>query len=352
MLATVKRLTWNVLRAPYWAAQLPTGAKSFMDNPILGSPTLNGWGLHVRRMGLAHRLAQSRRNRLARLVSPEDRRSFDQNGFVLKPDFLAADLFGRLLEEVQAYRGTVRETVQGNAVTRRIALDPPTLAQIPALRTTLGQPDLRGLLRYVFSYDAEPIFYLQTILSQSRSGPDDPQCDLHADTFHPTVKAWLFLTDVPEDEGPFTYVPGSHCLTPARLAWERKRSLAMGSDPDRLSRRGSLRVQADELSSLGLPPPRALAVKANTLVVADTCGFHARSPSARPTRRVELWASGRRNPFLPWVGLDVSSIEAIGQRRMAAFWSARDMVERLGGRPNFWRPREGVSAFDTDVPTS
>ncbi len=352
MLATVKQLTRSILLAPYWAAQLPTGAKSFMDNPILGNPTLNGWGLHVWRMGLAHRLAQSRRRRLAHLVAPEDRQGFDRDGFVVKPGFLPPELFARLLDQVQAHRGTVRETVQGNTVTRRIALDPSTLAHMPALRTTLRQPSLRGLLRYVSSYDAEPFFYLQTILSHSRSGPDDPQCELHSDTFHPTVKAWLFLTDVPEDEGPFTYVPGSHKLTPERQDWERRRSLAMGSDPDRLSRRGSLRVRADELQSLGLPPPRALAVKANTLVVADTCGFHARGVSARPTRRVELWAFGRRNPFLPWVGLDLSSIEAVGQRRIPAFWAARDLIERLGGRPNFWRQRQGVSAFDSDVLTS
>ena len=45
----------------------------------------------------------------------------------------------------------------------------------------------------------------------------DPQTDLHIDTFHPTVKAFYFLTDVADDEGPFVYVPGSHRLTDARF---------------------------------------------------------------------------------------------------------------------------------------
>ena len=39
-------------------------------------------------------------------------------------------------------------------------------------------------------------------------GLPDPQTDLHTDTFHPTVKAWLFLTDVAADAMPFVYVPG------------------------------------------------------------------------------------------------------------------------------------------------
>src|ERR1700694_3362140 len=57
-------------------------------------------------------------------------------------------------------------------------------------------------------------------------GPPDPQTALHADTFHPTVKAWLFLTDVAADAGPFTYVPGSHRLTPERLPLEMRSSPA------------------------------------------------------------------------------------------------------------------------------
>jgi hypothetical protein len=100
---------------------------------------------------------------------------------------------------------------------------------------------------------------------------------------------------------------------------------------------------------MGLPPPVALAVPANTLVVADTFGFHARGPSVRPTRRVEIWAYGRRNPFLPWTGLDPFAIEALGQRRIALFWGMSDLIERLGGKRFVWRKREDVSAFDADV---
>ena len=105
--------------------------------------------------------------------------------------------------------------VQGDTITRRIAFDPPALAAHAG-----GAPSCSrrrsgtGCMRYVWSFDAAPIVYAQTILSHAVSGPGDPQCVLHADTFHPTVKAWLFLTDVAEDEGPFTYVPGSHRATP------------------------------------------------------------------------------------------------------------------------------------------
>jgi hypothetical protein len=331
---------------PFWAAQVLTGAKSFMDNPVIGSPMLNEKGLHTRRVLLAHRLAASRRRRLAHLLAPSDRAAFDRDGYIAKPDFLPPEQFSALLGQVRGYRGYGRETIQGNAVTRRIALDPRTLDHLPAVRQLLAMPEWRGLIRYAGSFDAEPITYIQTILSHAQVGPDDPQCTLHADTFHSTVKAWLFLTDVPEDKGPFTYVAGSHRMTPERQAWERQVSLGMAEQPDRLTRRGSFRVQPEDLAQMGLPHATKLAVSANTLVVADTHGFHARGQSAGPTQRVEIWASGRRNPFLPWTGLDPWTIDALGQRRTPMFWRTRDALQALGIQPNHWRKMTDMSAFD------
>ena len=336
----------HVAMLPVWAAQLLTGAKSFMDNPIIGSPALNQRGLHTGRMSAAHRLAAFRRRQLAPLMSEADRASFDRDGYLAKPDFLTPEHFRALRQQVEDYRGPAREAIQGNAVTRRVALTSGALTRLPAVRQLLAMPQWRGPIRYAWSYDAEPFNYIQTILSHAKDGPDDPQCVLHADTFHPTVKAWLFLTDVAEDEGPFTYVQGSHRFTPQRRAWERQMSLGMADQTDRLTQRGSFRVRPDELDGIGLPQPTKLAVRANTLVVADTHGFHARAPSARPTRRVEIWASGRRNPFLPWPGLDPWSIPALGQGRIPLFWRYGDALEALGVKRNLWRQRTGISPFD------
>ena len=122
---------------------------------------------------------------------------------------------------------------------------------------------------------------------------------LHADTFHPTAKAWLFLRDVGADDGPFSYVPGSHRVTPARMDWEEAIAAGRMEAVDRYARRGSLRVRADELGALGYGAPQAMTVRANTLVVADTHGFHARTASPKPTTRIEVYGSLRRNPFVP-----------------------------------------------------
>lgn len=338
MASPLRHLLW-----PWWGLQLATGAKSFVDNPLIGSRRLNEAGLHVARLRLAHGMGWWRRARMAHRIDPADRAAFDRDGFVVKRDFLPSDVFARLVDGVGTWRGPAREMVQGNAITRRIALDPALLDAVPELRGLLANPDWRGLVRYAGTYDCEPINYVQTILTHRGKGGPDPQLALHSDAFQPSVKAWLFLTDVTPDDGAFTYVPGSHRLTPARLAWEREMSLGART-AERLTARGSFRIAPDRLAALGLPPPQVMAVPANTLVVADTYGFHARGAATRPSRRVEIWAYGRRNPFLPWTGLDLAGLPGIAERRALAYWRWRDRLARWLGQP--WRDVGIRGAFD------
>jgi hypothetical protein len=331
--------------APLWAAQLATGTKSFERNPVIGSRCLNERGLHTARVRLAGRIAEMRRRRLASLVSEADRAGFERDGFVIRPNFLPDAEFAELLRQVKAYRGILREIGEGDTILRKIALDPKTLAALPALGRLLRHPEWRGLIRYIGSRDAEPVVWIQSILRHAHDGPADPQTALHADTFHPTVKAWLFLTDVAADAGPFTYVPGSHRLTSERLDWERRMSLTAPSSRDPDTRQGSFRIEPGELAALGLPEPRIFAVPANTLIVADTFGFHARGPSAGRSVRVEVWAYGRRSPFVPWPGFDWWSGAALARRSLLG-WRLGDLLERAGVKPHRWRARSGISAFD------
>ncbi len=332
------------LMSPFWLAALLTKAKSF-ENPVIGSRWLNEHGLHEARVALAHRIAARRRERLAGLVSAADRATFARDGFLLRENFLPATTFASLLAQVKSYRGAVREMAEGDTINRKIALDRTALAAMPALRDLLGSREWQGLIRYVGSRDTAPGLFLQSIFRHAQDGPDDPQTHLHADSFHPTVKAWFYLTDVAGDAGPFTYVPGSHRLTPARRAWERRMSLTARHAAERYTREGSFRVEPAELEALGLPQPRAFALPANSLVVADTYGFHARGPSLRPSLRVEIFAYGKRCPFLPWTGLDPWSSAGM-TARIKLLWRYRDLVEAAGLGRNFMRARSNVSAFD------
>lgn len=332
------------MMSPWWALQLATGAKSFRDNPLIGSHRLNTMGLHAKRVDIAFKMADWRRRRLADLIDPADRAAFARNGFVEVRDFLPSADFATLREQVMAHRGAAREMVQGDTITRRIALDPTALKAMPATRALRQHRRWQGLIRYVGSFDTEPLVYIQSILTHRHNAPPDPQTKLHADTFHPTVKAWLFLTDVAADEGPLVYVAGSHRRDAARLAWEQRRSLEARDGTDFLSGRGSLRIEESELAALGLPAPTAFAVPANTLVVADTSGFHARGPSVRPSLRVEMWAYGRRNPFLPWTGLDITGVPGLAERRAPLNWGLHDRLRNWLGQP--WADVGGKRPMD------
>ncbi|XID74831.1 phytanoyl-CoA dioxygenase family protein [Alkanindiges sp. WGS2144] len=332
-------------KTPLWTLAVITGAKSFLDNPVIGNSLFNQAGLHTRRVKLAAYLASRRRARLAKHLSPEDARFFQHNGFIIKENFLPAEQFKQLEHELVNTVLPARETLQGNTVTRRIALDEQALAKLPQARQLINQPYFHQLINYVGSFKVQPLWYIQSILSQVRKANPDPQTSLHSDTFHSSVKAWLFLTDVAIDEGPFVYVPGSHRLTPERLAWEHQRSIGAAS-ADRMSARGSFRIQEAELAALGLPKPQAFAVPKNTLVVADTFGFHARGKSVRPSTRIEVWAYARRNPFLLWTGLDPLSLPFLNHKIIPLYWWILDELEKRHWKNNPWRPVGQLRAGD------
>jgi hypothetical protein len=273
------------------------------------------------------------------------RERFDRDGYVEIRDFLPTETFERLQQSLTKRELDGREQQQGDAITRRVPVGPGLLRNVPELRKMVEDRSLRSLFAYVASTRAEPLYYVQTIVSGHASGAPDPQLELHADTFHPSLKAWLFLTDVTDDQGPLTYVAGSHKLTPARLAWEKARSITIKGS-DRLSQRGSLRIRPDELPALSLPEPTRFAVPSNTLVVIDTCGFHARGSCDRPTVRAEIWAYVRRTPFLPWTGLHLLSWRPLAIRRAMWLPSILDRLDRLGLVKQHWRPAGRKRAID------
>ncbi len=323
----------DILKTPIWAAELASGAKSFADNPLIGSRRLNQHGLHKKRVMLAQSMADSRRRRLSHLVSAENAADYARDGFVICRDVLPPEAFARLRREVEDNAFSAQEMLQGHTVTRFTPIRRQMLRELPELGALVTGKLFQGLLRYVGSWNADPITFIHTVFADPDRGEQDPQTAFHSDTFHPTAKCWYFLSDVELDSGPFNYVPGSHRMTPERIAWEHAQAIKASSSEGRtMHSLGSFRISAAELKDLGYREPVAVTVPANTLVVADTHGFHARGISTKQTVRLGVYGSLRRNPFLPWTGLDPFSLPGI-RWRQAELHDAINNWKMRTGRP-------------------
>ena len=313
-----------IIKIPIWLVSLLTPAKSFRDNPVIGSRTLNTLGLHVFRILLARIFVWLRWIILSPLVEKAKRQQFHREGFMVFEDFISPEQVSDIRREIRNHSGETRQMIQGDTATQRFLLDDANLAHKPALATVTKSKILRRALSYGAASLNPPLLYIQRIRNALNSGKPDPQKNMHADTFHPTMKAWLFLEDVTADKGPFTYVRGSNRMTWARLKWEYKRSLKARQNPDGYSEKGSFRATADDLTQMGLPVPEGLTAKAGTLVVADTNGFHGRGQAKASESRLEIWAYSRPTPFNPLPGFPFKWLDRVQMSVLKSHWRRKD----------------------------
>lgn len=327
----------TIAMTPLWLVQLLYSSKSFEKNPILGNRLLNRLGLHVIRILLAHGITRLRGLFLLPLASRDLQRTFHTQGYLLIPDFLPPDEFAALENEARNYRGNVRECVQGDTQTHRTLLDPNSLKTLPACQKLLDAPRYKHALQWAAVRYGLPLTFIEQVRNgYVTDGGDDPQKQLHADTFHPTMKSWLFLDDVSEQHGPFSYVVGSNRLTLKRLAWEYRQSVLGRDLPDRYARRGSMRCSEQDRMALNLPEPTRFIVPRNTLVIANTFGFHARSPAAKHSTRLAIYADSRSNPFNPWPGVDLPWLNHLKYRALLWYRDRQDRQAAQRGTQSSW----------------
>ncbi len=336
----------KVALLPVYFIQLFTGAKSFSDNPIIGSKILNILGLHVVRVVVAAAFTKVRYLCLAPLMDKNERQSFQQNGYLLIENYLPEESFTSLDAEVRSMTDVeVRQCVQGDTLTQRVLLNEQVLEAAPVCHQLVNNADFLDRLKYTSARNNSPIFYVQNIKSNAREASPDPQRLLHSDTFHATMKAWLFLDEVGAHNGAFTYVAGSHKLTWKRLKWEYRKSIEGSAQENSYGSRGSLRVADDELAEMGMPAPSELVVPANTLVIADTHGFHRRGAASEVSSRLEIWAYSRTNPFNPLVGFNLQWYNKLSHKVIDKYLKRQDKKAAANGIRASWHVVDSSEMF-------
>ncbi len=109
---------------------------------------------------------------------------------------------------------------------------------------------------------------------------------IHADVFYPTFKAFLYLNDVTKDNGSFVYVPKSHLISFSRICFEYLLSIVYsfsiftgqtkedGLHQNEIPQPHKFSYEWINKKGLNITP---IAGKKNTLILANTMGFHGRS---------------------------------------------------------------------------
>ncbi|WP_417464750.1 phytanoyl-CoA dioxygenase family protein [Kordiimonas sp.] len=321
---------------PIWLFGVFGQGKSFKANPIIGARLLNILGLHIIRLLVARGAAHLRWFFLSYKMPRALRREYAENGFCIIPDFLSRDDVMAIRRELSNFDGETRQMVQGNTATQRILITADALTARPALASVTKGRHLLGLLQYAGAKATMPLLYIQRIRNGYQEGKADPQKTMHSDTFHPTMKAWLFLEDVKPEQGPFTYVRTSNRLTFRRLKWEYRRSCNASHLRDGYSEKGSFRADAADLTEMNLPAPEGITATAGTLVIANTNGFHGRGQARHGANRLEIWAFSRHNPFNPWPGFGFRFMAPVQHFFLQAYWRHMDKQAKKRGVKSSW----------------
>ncbi|WP_299323483.1 phytanoyl-CoA dioxygenase family protein [Parasphingopyxis sp.] len=306
-----------------------TSMKVFSDHWV-GHPSLNKYGLHRKRLKVAQAISNFRRAQTVRVRDAHEQRLMD-DGFVAIENFLPDAEFAALRDECHAAAEAAetanpppeKPEVMGFGDSDRHdwgfdRFDGSTLNRFinpgPIAAAFPRNGRFKRLARLVCgkTMSARRNWLYQTINGDEREFHDQ-QREFHRDTFFNCMKYWYFIDPVTEDDGPFVYVPGSHKLTPERMAWEEKkaeaavearvewerRTAAGESSPTRAGMTGSFRIEEEEFAEMDLPEPQAYPVPGNTLVVANVFGFHRRGDAVPGTRRLSLYGNHRPQPFIP-----------------------------------------------------
>lgn len=251
-----------------------TGHKFFHTKVVKPSFTrvdLMEKGLHAFRMVMA---------RHAERLRAPGVKQFDTEGVMMYEDFLPPDKAAAVKKEIETY--PIIENIQPTNNIHTM-----TRGTTPAIYDLVFNSDLFKLCAEAAHRDKEDVAawnhfchttYIQRL--ENTPGNGDIQKVCHSDVFYPCVKYWYFPDAVEEDQGPFLFARNSVELDFDRLDFHYRESVEVVKDTwDRRRNKGhgegSFRAIDDDLDKMGLKL-EPITCKPNTLVIANTSGFHCR----------------------------------------------------------------------------
>jgi hypothetical protein len=266
----------------------------FSGDKVLESRPLNFMGAQVMRAMLARGLYNMRPNPVAPALR-EQAVELQREGLLILPDFLPLADYAAVRAEAMSLLDhpdfpikTLNHGPNRLDLVNLKAADWEKLPHIGKLYTDERLVELMqvGEKRRLTAESGSRAF---EHLTQGPLGEsEDPETELHSDIFFNTHKSWYYLEDVNLENGPLVAVKRSHRLSFGQLNYLYQESTS--------NNKGSRRITAEELQKLGLSET-ILTVPKNTLVIANTCGYHRRVRGVPGKERFALHWTLRANPF-------------------------------------------------------
>jgi hypothetical protein len=280
----------------------------FTDAKVVDSRALNLAGVQPFRAVLARFLYKLRRGSHDPMIA-----ELSRTGITVCEDFLPPAAFTTVEREAEDYMSESSPTwlhQHGTTEVRHFSLGAVDSERFPHLAQWRGDQQVLALAaaaerRSCRRGDGGSLVERLTVGDYSKP---DPQTELHLDTFFNTHKIWLYLDDVSAENAALVYVPGSHLLDSVRLRRDYLESTSTNEE--------SRRVSDDEVRSRGLER-RVVSCGRNTLVVANTCGYHCRSVGELGASRRALHMTFRFNPFSP------ATLSTARLKRSVVRWTRR-----------------------------
>jgi len=266
----------------------------FSGDKILNSRPMNYLGAQVMRALLARSMFKLRTNPVPSELQTLGA-ELQRDGLVILRDFLPTEEFrvvhGEAFGLLRDPESKIKTLHHGPNNLNLISLTEGDYARLPAIGKFYQDPRLVGLMqigekRALTQQSGSRA--LENLVQGPKGEIEDPESDLHSDIFFNTHKAWLYLEDVQMENGPLVAVKGSHRLSMGQLGYLYQESTS--------NNKGSRRITPEELTKLGMNET-IMTVPKNTLVIANTCGYHRRIRGEPGKERFALHWTMRANPF-------------------------------------------------------
>ena len=270
-------------------------AKKFNRRPVLQDPWLNKNGLHVFRVVLSEAIYE--RESKEYYINPYIV-EFCENGIVRIPNIFNSKELKRISKSFYSLIGIQEPGRFNNWKNSYLKLSRADAV----LYSVFENPYLSTL--FEMANAREDYIYHDKRAERLIHRNKDIQKQVHQDTFHPTMKFWLYMSDITKEQGPTMYVKGSNKNTLERLEWEHRLAADAHESGNKGIREGSFRISEREIKGLGYEAGLIQEpVDGNTLVIVNTRGFHARGEAEEGQVRDSITGIFRMNPF--WGGENV-----------------------------------------------